>query len=231
MAERPNLLAGEDLPNEPIQKRSLDKRSRLKAAGLSLFGEKGYAGTSVDEVAQRADLAVGGFYQRFRSKRQLLLVLMDDLLEALSRMDPHPEAFGDVRAGVHGLLSHAFSHDFRYLGAYRAWVEAVLSDSGLARKNEEIRAWTTGRVTLLFQFLQKMPGARPNTDTAGLARAMDTLFWSILSEAARGNGVDVEGQVNAATYLIYHALFQDAVGRRVGRQASRDAAARRSGES
>src|SRR5208282_1120574 len=59
---RPNLLAGEDLPPEPLQKRSIAKRGRLKAAALALFGEKGYERTSVDDVARRARLAVGGFY-------------------------------------------------------------------------------------------------------------------------------------------------------------------------
>ena len=39
---RPNLLADEDLPPWPRQKRSLEKRARLKAAGLALFGEKAF---------------------------------------------------------------------------------------------------------------------------------------------------------------------------------------------
>ena len=54
---RPNLLAGEDLPPEPQQKRSLEKRARLKAAGLALFGKKGYESASVDEIAGRAKLS------------------------------------------------------------------------------------------------------------------------------------------------------------------------------
>ena len=44
--KRPNLLYGENLPADPLQKRSLEKRERLKAAGLALFAEKGYERTS-----------------------------------------------------------------------------------------------------------------------------------------------------------------------------------------
>ena len=146
MKVRPNLLAGEDLAPEPRQKRSRDKRARLKAAGLLLFGEKGYESTSVDDIARRAKLAVGSFYQHFRTKRQLLLALMDELLEKLSQLDFRPRTVSDVRAVVHELLSRAFSNDLRYLGAYRAWQEAVLSDPELARKQVKIHAWTTGRV-------------------------------------------------------------------------------------
>jgi AcrR family transcriptional regulator len=192
-----------------MQARSLDKRARLKDAGLSLFGEKGYERTSIEDVARRADLAVGGFYQHFRSKRQLLLVLMDDLLEGLGQIDLQPGTMSDVRAGIRRLLSDAFSHDLRYLGAYRAWQEAVLSDSELAQMQEEIQAWTTSRVTALFRFLQQLPRARQGVDSNGLARAMDSFFWNLLSQATRLSRVQLNRHVDAATHLIYHALFND----------------------
>jgi len=209
MTNRPRLSEGEDFPPAPLQARSLDKRIRLKAAGLALFGEKGYDGTSIEDVARRAELAVGGFYQHFRSKRQLLLVLMDELLEGLSRIDLGPGAITDVRAGIRALLSRAFSHDLRYLGAYRAWQEAVLSDPGLALKQEEILAWTTARVTRYFQFLQQLPGARQSIDAAGLARVMNSFFWTLLSQASRLSKVQLNQQVEASAHLIFHALFAD----------------------
>ena len=207
--KRPNLLAAEDLPSEPRQKRSLDKRERLKAAGLSLFGEKGYENTSIDEIARRSKLAVGGFYRHFRSKRQLLLALMDELLEKLSQLNLRPAAVTDVRAVVHELLSGAFSHDLRYLGAYRAWQEAVLSDPDLARKQVDIHNWTTTRVMTVFQLLQQLPGSRRGVDVPGLARAMDSLFWSLLGQAVRMPKADLNRWIDSSTHLIYHAMFTD----------------------
>ena len=209
MSTRPNLLAGEDVPPEPHQKRSLDKRARLKAAGLVLFGEKGYENTSIDMIARRAKLAVGGFYQHFRSKRQLLLALMDELLEKLSQLDVRPGAVTDVRAGIRQLLSRAFSHDLRYLGAYRAWQEAALSDPDLARKQRQIHGWTTTRVMTVFQLLQQLPGARQGVDVPGLASVMDSFFWSLLAQAGRLSKVEMDQRIDSATHLIYHALFTD----------------------
>jgi AcrR family transcriptional regulator len=210
---RPNLLADEDLPRQPQQQRSLAKRARLKAAGLALFGEKGYESTSIEDIARRAKLAVGTFYQHFRSKRQLLLALMDELLEKLSQLDFRPAAVTDVRTVVHELLSRAFSHDLRYLGAYRAWQEAVLSDSDLARKQVQIHAWTTARVTTVFQLLQQLPGARPAVDVPGLARVMDSFFWSLLAQAVRMPAIELNRWIDASTHLIYHALFVDPAGK------------------
>jgi len=206
---RPNLLAGENLPAKPIQKRSWNKRERLKAAGLAFFGEKGYENTSIKEIARRAKLAVGSFYQHFRSKRQLLLALMDELLEKLSRLNFEPHEVTDVRAGIRELLSRAFAHDLRYLGAYRAWQEATLSDPGLVKKQEEIHKWTTGRVMGVFQFLQRLPGAREDVDISGLARAMDSFFWSLLAQAGRLPKAELNQWIDSATHLIYHAMFTD----------------------
>ena len=209
MIKRPNLLAGEDLPPEPQQKRSLEKRVQLKSAALALFGEKGFERTSIEDIARRANLAVGGFYLHYRSKRQLLLALMDDLLNGLSAIDLRPVAGTDVQGVLRDLLARAFARDLQYLGACRAWEEAVLSDPDLARKQQEIRVWTTHRVTALFAILQNFPGARPGVDLPALARVMDSFFWSLLAQAVRMPKVELNDWIDSATHLIYHALFVD----------------------
>ena len=209
MSGRPDLLNGEKIPRAPQQRRSMEKRAQLEAAGLALFGQKGYENTSVEEIAGRAKLAVGSFYQHFSSKRQLLLALMDELLEKLSRLDLRPAASADVRHVLHGLLSRAFAHDLRYLGAYRAWQEAVLSDPDLARKQREIQTWTTGRALQLFQTLRRLPGARKDVDVMGLARAMDSFFWNLLAQAAHMPKMRLKQSIDVSTHLIYHALFRD----------------------
>jgi AcrR family transcriptional regulator len=206
---RPDLLAQEDLPSAPHQKRSQDKRARLKAAGLVLFGAKGYERASVGEIAIQAGLAVGSFYQHFRSKRQLLLSLMDELLQRLSQLNLRPAADCDARVGLHELLSRAFSADLHYLGVYRAWREAVLFDSGLARKHRDIQAWTTARVEALFKLLQQRPGARYDLEIRTLARIMDSFFWNLLSEAAQMPKVELDRWIDSSAHLIYHALFTD----------------------
>ena len=207
---RPNLLAGEDLPPEPNQKRSIEKRARLKAAGLSLFREKGYEGASIVEIASRAGLAVGGFYLHYRSKRQLLLALMDELLDRLTRLDLGPQQWSEIRTGLRAFLARVFATDLQFLGAYRAWQEAALSDADLAGKQQQIQAWTTSRVAGFFTYLQRLPGARPGVDVPVLARTMDSFFWNLLAQAAQMHEVELNQWLDGATHLIYHALFLDA---------------------
>jgi AcrR family transcriptional regulator len=205
----PDLLAGERLPPKPRQRRSLAKRARLESAAMALFRERGYDGTSIDAIARRARLAVGGFYQHFRSKRQLLIALMHQLVERIGRLELAPIRGRDAYAELHELIARAFASDFEYLGAYRAWQEAALSDPELAKKDRAIRDWTRARLVALFDALQRLPNARRGVDVTPLAHAMDAFFWTMIADAARSPDLELDAAVGAATHLIYHALFVD----------------------
>lgn len=209
-SRRPNLLKREQLRPEPRQKRSQEKRRRLKEAALHIFRSRGFERTSIEQIAKRANLATGSFYQHYGSKRQLLLALMDELLAAMGQLSLRPNYTGDVRASLRDLLARGFSNDLRYLGAYRAWEEALLSDPQMAHSQMKIRAWTTSRVAALLTTLQQWPGARPDVDLPVLARVVDTLFWSLLAQAVFLTRVELNAWIDAATHLIYHALFFDA---------------------
>jgi hypothetical protein len=54
-----------------------------------------------------------------------------------------------------------------------------------------------------------LPGARKNVDIFGLSRAMDIFFWSLLGQAVQLPKARLNQSIDAATHLIYHALFRD----------------------
>lgn len=76
----PALRVGQRLPPLPWQDRSRRKRAALLAAllaaALAPFAKRGYEAISIEEIARRAGVAVGSFYQHVASKRQVLLVLI-----------------------------------------------------------------------------------------------------------------------------------------------------------
>ena len=53
------------------------RRSQLFEVALSLFAERGYAATTMDEIAETAGVTKPLVYQHFESKRALYLELMD----------------------------------------------------------------------------------------------------------------------------------------------------------
>lgn len=165
----------------PQQARSTEKRRRLLAAGRTLFGRKGYERTSIDEISAAAGTAAGTFYQHFPSKRELLLVLMNELIGQLNSLKLRPQASGDVRNGLRRFLAAVFRVDREYYGVVRAWREAVLTDPQLAAMQREIEAWTRGRILGVFRMLRKRSGR----DLPGFARMMDHHFWSLMARGER----------------------------------------------
>ncbi|MCB1901224.1 MAG: helix-turn-helix transcriptional regulator, partial [Rhodocyclaceae bacterium] len=68
----------------PRRRRRKEARpSELAAAALSLFVEKGYAATRLDEVAARAGVSKGTLYLYFDSKEALFKAVIQDRVVAV----------------------------------------------------------------------------------------------------------------------------------------------------
>jgi AcrR family transcriptional regulator len=61
-----------------------DKRSAILAASLELFVERGYYGTAVPAVAERAGVGAGTIYRYFKSKEELVNALYRQCKNALA---------------------------------------------------------------------------------------------------------------------------------------------------
>ena len=79
-------------PASPAQARARRSRLRVIEAATELFAEKGYEGTSINEVARRAEVSVGLACRYFPSKEHLALALYDRLaVELAHRATELPE--------------------------------------------------------------------------------------------------------------------------------------------
>lgn len=62
--------------NEPKTKRGFVTRSKILKSAERLFGEKGYYGTSINDIAQKAGVAPGTLYIYFKDKFTLYCYLL-----------------------------------------------------------------------------------------------------------------------------------------------------------
>ncbi|ONH27036.1 hypothetical protein BL253_23520 [Pseudofrankia asymbiotica] len=77
-------------------------------AAVSLFGERGYAGTSVRDIAERLGLTKAALYYHFPSKETILDALLDPFVTELTRIvelvreapPPEPKAIIELMAGL-----------------------------------------------------------------------------------------------------------------------------------
>ena len=87
--------------NEPGKDASADKRDAILAAALELFAERGFHGTAVPLVAEKANVGAGTIYRYFESKEALVNALyqhekramLDALLAEFPFDKPHREQF------------------------------------------------------------------------------------------------------------------------------------------
>jgi AcrR family transcriptional regulator len=66
-------------------------RQRLKESAMELFAARGYEGTAVEELAERAGYSRGAFYSNFANKQELMKAIIaegfDSDIENLRRME------------------------------------------------------------------------------------------------------------------------------------------------
>ena len=63
--------------------RSETTRTELLKVARAMFGERGYEGTSLDDVAKTAGVTKGALYHHFASKRDLFQAVFEDLEQEL----------------------------------------------------------------------------------------------------------------------------------------------------
>lgn len=61
-----------------------NQRERLIAAMAEVCAEKGYAGTTVADVARRAGVSTASFYRQFKGRQECMLASFEELSERLS---------------------------------------------------------------------------------------------------------------------------------------------------
>ena len=77
---------------------SEDKRARILNEAVVLFGEHGYAGTSLADIANAADISKAGLLHHFSSKDELFCKVLErrDREDALSILAESPAVDGDA---------------------------------------------------------------------------------------------------------------------------------------
>ncbi|MFY9398175.1 MAG: TetR/AcrR family transcriptional regulator [Desulfomonilia bacterium] len=124
----------------PKQKRSIERRQKVKQAALELFAHKGVNGTSSNEIARQAGVSIGTFYSYFENKRSLFLEILKDHLKtfvtdiyALEVDETVP-----IRENVREHIRKAFTVFDRHPQFHREALVLKFSDSGVKRLFDEV---------------------------------------------------------------------------------------------
>ena len=159
--------------------RQADTRQALLDAAASVFVERGFAGSSVEAVAERAGYTRGAFYSNFASKEELFAELLQQRVYAIYRDMAERSAAGEnppLRETGERLARIQAAPEGRWL--FRLWLE-LLAHAGRDESFRSIAAafWSQTRATSAAAIGRAYDeaGTRPPADPANLATAMIAL--------------------------------------------------------
>ncbi|OIQ69851.1 bacterial regulatory protein, tetR family [mine drainage metagenome] len=115
-----------------------DAVGRLRAAALDLFVERGYEGTTVADIAERAGLTARTFFRHYADKREVLFqgaeLLQRAMSDAVRDAPAATPALGAIAAALHAAA--AFFGDIRAFARRR---RDVIAASAELRERELIK--------------------------------------------------------------------------------------------
>jgi AcrR family transcriptional regulator len=96
------------------------RRSQILGAAIELFGQRGYYGTTIREIAERAGVSTGLVYQYFGDKEDVLYLALQNVL------DSYKERIPQATEGVRDPLQRFRAAVHAYCGVIDANVDATV---------------------------------------------------------------------------------------------------------
>jgi AcrR family transcriptional regulator len=156
------------------EKKSAETRAKILEAALELFREKGFAETSMREVATRAKVATGLAYYYFSSKDAIVLAFYQRAKDELGPLLEEAQKSKKLEARLAALIRVKFAYfapNRKFLGALMGHAADPASPlSPFAPESKEVRE----------QDLQQFTRALAETDTSvpdDMATQLPKILW------------------------------------------------------
>lgn len=192
-----------------------DKQARIHSAAAALFAERGYSAVTTQDIADRADVAIGTLFRYAASKAELLLMVFnDDWRRNLNQesqedaTDPHARIMALLGPLVAAMARHrentaVYQREilFGEPGEYHSEALALVD-----RLEEAI-----GAVLLGFDGTPPLTERlRPGTDTAVAARSLFSVLHMELIRLSIGRSAtaDLPRALSAEIDLFLHGILQ-----------------------
>lgn len=155
----------------------------IRNAALSVFGEHGFAGSSIRELAARANMSIAGIYHHFPSKLEILFELMTRTMEELVEATNGALDGAAVDAGsrlVAAVRAHVYFHMEQRAESYVYNTELRSLD---ARRREKIIAQRDAYQRTWFEIVSEgqRRGEFDVDDVAAMTRALLTMCTAVYS--------------------------------------------------
>ncbi|MFI6475218.1 ScbR family autoregulator-binding transcription factor [Streptomyces sp. NPDC050516] len=193
------------------------RKTILRAAG-AVFAERGFEGTTINEVISRAGLTRGAFYFHFDDKEAVANAVLAEQVGAVAVLPQQLKLQELVDAGL--VFAHRLSVDSMLQGSIRLSVESA----GLnLERDKPFRQWIDHNHQLLRE-AQDRGEVFPHTDVAEVAELLVGAFSGLqaLSEVLSGRS-DLEHRTAALLHYLLPSFATPSVLGRLDASAGRGA--------
>jgi len=173
------------------QRRSAEIRERLFRAALTIFAEKGFAETTVEDITNAADVGKGTFFNHFPSKDHILLAFgemqlgkLEEAIENARRTNmPIPEF-------LRSLVTRMTQEPTRNPAIIRTILQAYLSTTPVREAMMKLQKHAHALHTQIVELGQRQGEIRDDLPAAEIANVFrQTIFgtlllWSLYGDAS-----------------------------------------------
>jgi len=197
------------------ERRRTEIRERLFRAALRLFAERGFMGTTVEDITEAADVGKGTFFNYFRTKEHVLATFGAERLAALERALERARK-GPVMPVLRDLPNDLVSHTTENAALLRAIYAAHASCAPV--RAELHKRLQIGRRLLseIFAIAQERGEVRADLSALEMARLVQIVLLGMTLAWALNPDSSLRGTEQQAWDLFLPSLLAD-----TGRRATR----------
>lgn len=165
------------------ERQKADRTRRILEAAAGLFREVGYDAARIEDIAERAEVSVGTFYNYYQNKGDILLATVgmevEEVLAAGESIVLDPPL--DVFAALQRLINQYYDHSLVYLSKEMWRTAMALSiqqpDTPFSKRYTALDARLCAQVSTLMQRLQLKGVVIAGIDT----QAVGSMFFNNLN--------------------------------------------------
>jgi AcrR family transcriptional regulator len=208
---RSSSLASEKKPTASVpgrrQRRSAEIRERLFRAALSLFAEKGFAETTVEDITNAADVGKGTFFNHFPSKDHILLAFGEMQLGKLeTAIEQARQTNATMPDFLRGLGVRMTQEPARNPALIRVLLQAYLSTTPVRAAMLDLQKRVHALQTQMMQLGQDRGEIRKDLPAAELAHVFrQTIFGTLLIWSLYGDST-LQARIESAFDVVWTGL-------------------------
>jgi AcrR family transcriptional regulator len=180
------------------ERQKADRERRILEAAASLFREVGYDAARIEDIAERAEVSVGTFYNYYQNKGDILLATVgmevEEVLAAGEGIVADPPA--DVVVALQRLINQYYDHSLVYLSK-EMWRTAMAisiqqPDTPFSKRYTALDARLCSQVSTLIQRLQLRGIVIAGLDTSAIGAMVFNNLNMMFTEFVRDEAMPIE---------------------------------------